>query len=131
MLPLVAVLLALVTFATCQNHYKHGPTFGWRRGKKAYILSAETTVWPNSPPNPHVARLAIWPGMDTGKGLIQPIIVSTPSNEYPTCKHGQGQWCVFASYLRYPSTQKMGKQFAMNGNASLTVKCMFKLNLVI
>lgn len=38
---------------------------------------------PGPPPNPQVPRLAVWPGMDTAGGLIQPIIVSTTQREYP------------------------------------------------
>jgi hypothetical protein len=64
------------------EHWKHGPTFGWRtyRGK-ATIFSAETTLLAGPPPSPATPRLALWPGMDTMGGLIQPIIVAT-TNEY-------------------------------------------------
>lgn len=95
------ILLSFVAFATtvvCQNHYKHGPTFGWRRGKAAYVVSAETTLRPGKPPNPQVPRLAVWPGMDTNGGLIQPIIVSTSQKEYPyvprdlLCLSKNGYW---------------------------------------
>lgn len=48
-----------------------------------YVESAETTIRPGAPPNPQVPRLAVWPGMDTTGGLIQPIIVSTTQKEYP------------------------------------------------
>ncbi|KAE9967566.1 hypothetical protein EG328_008097 [Venturia inaequalis] len=82
---------ALATVAVGQNHYKHGPTFGWRRAKAAYVVSAETTLKPGPPPNPQVPRLAVWPGMDTSGGLIQPIIVSTSQKEYPQCKAGPTQ----------------------------------------
>jgi hypothetical protein len=72
---------AILGFAQAE-HWKHGPTFGWRtyRGK-ATILSAETTLLAGPPPSPATPRLALWPGMDTMGGLIQPIIVST-TNEY-------------------------------------------------
>ncbi|TLD35843.1 hypothetical protein E2P81_ATG02146 [Venturia nashicola] len=127
--------LALLSFAALaavtvgQSHYKHGPTFGWRRGKAAYVISAETTLTPGPPPNPQVPRLAVWPGMDTSGGLIQPIIVSTSQREYPACKAGPKQWCVFASYLSYPSSQKMGKQVAMDGDDKLRMK--FQYNATI
>jgi hypothetical protein len=77
----IAFASALLGFAQAE-HWKHGPTFGWRtyRGK-ATILAAETTLLPGPPPNPAVPRLALWPGMDTMGGLVQPIIVST-KNEY-------------------------------------------------
>jgi hypothetical protein len=84
MLPIALLsLAALTTTVVGQTHYKHGPTFGWRRGKAAYVVSAETTLKPGPPPNPQVPRLAVWPGMDTTGGLIQPIIVSTTQREYP------------------------------------------------
>lgn len=51
--------------------------------KSAYVVSAETTLKPGPPPSPQVPRLAVWPGMDTAGGLIQPIIVSTTQREYP------------------------------------------------
>lgn len=160
------VLLSFVALATTvvgQTHYKHGPTFGWRRGGKGYIVTAETTLKPGPPPNPQVPRLAVWPGMDTALGLIQPIIVSTSQKEYPyvlqdslafkrntyqheglaccrtsswsyandasnrACKAGPTQWCVFASYLQYPSSQKMGKQAAMNGDDKLKMTCSLHL----
>lgn len=40
------------------------------------------------------------------------------------CKAGPTQWCVFASYLSYPASQKMGKQIAMDGDDKLRMKCM-------
>lgn len=40
------------------------------------------------------------------------------------CKAGPTQWCVFASYLSYPASQKMGKQIAMDGDNRLRMKCM-------
>lgn len=76
------VTLALIGCVAAQQHWKHGPTFGWRRGGKAYVVSAETTLHPGPPPKPVQPRLALWPGMDTMGGLIQPIIVSTSPNEY-------------------------------------------------
>jgi len=78
-----ATVVLLLGNLVSAEHYKHGPTFGWRsRGGKGYIVSAETTLWPGMPPSPQKPRLAVWPGMDTTGGLIQPIIVSTAANEY-------------------------------------------------
>jgi hypothetical protein len=76
-------MLVLATQPFVQaEHWKHGPTFGWRtyRGQ-AYIASAETSLIAGQPPKPATPRLALWPGMDTLTGLVQPIIVST-ANEY-------------------------------------------------
>lgn len=82
-------------------------------------------MWPGQPPNPQQPRLAVWPGMDTSGGLIQPIIVSTSAKEYVGCSGVPGHWCVFASYLKYPSSQKMGKQFSLDGRESLKMTCEF------
>jgi hypothetical protein len=47
--------------------------------------------------------------------------------KHRACKAGPAQWCVFASYLQYPSSQKMGKQVAMNGDDMLKMTCLFLL----
>jgi len=72
------VILALATYVAAQTHYLYGPQWGWYSIRtSAYLLSVETTLHPNAPPSPAQTRLAIWPGMNTAKGLIQPIIVSS------------------------------------------------------
>ena len=77
--------LTLILTTQCHvqaEHWKHGPTFGWRSYKgKAYVVSAETSLIPGQPPKPATPRLALWPGLDTLSGLVQPIIVAT-TNEY-------------------------------------------------
>jgi hypothetical protein len=75
----IFTLLCLVASVTAE-HYLYGPQWGWynvsRTGTSEYILSAETTLTPGAPPTHVAPRLAIWPGMNTNMGLIQPIIVN-------------------------------------------------------
>ncbi|KAF2672493.1 hypothetical protein BT63DRAFT_477256 [Microthyrium microscopicum] len=135
MLPTISIALALVATASCQGYWQHGPTFGWRGRSgsgKAHIVKAETTLWPGEPPalpktssgRYESARVALWPGLDSAKGiLIQPIIVATQPGEYAGCS-GEGRWCVFASYLQ--STQRMGRTASMSPNDSLTMKFEYK-----
>jgi hypothetical protein len=121
------IFLVVACVSAQGTHFKHGPTFGWRRGRKPYVLSAETTLHPGAPPNPAKPRLAVWPGMDTPGGLVQPIIVSTTPSEAVAqwgCRPGPGQWCVFSSYLNYsPHIQRSGKAVAMDGTDALRMKC--------
>jgi hypothetical protein len=76
---MIVVILALAAYVAAQTHYLYGPQWGWYsiRTTSAYLLSVETTLRPNAPPSPAQSRLALWPGMNTAKGLIQPIIVSS------------------------------------------------------
>ncbi|KAF2398167.1 hypothetical protein EJ06DRAFT_523515 [Trichodelitschia bisporula] len=137
MLTLLVLVAALVACVAGQRgggagsqHWKHGPTFGWRTSRsKSYIIEAETTLHPGLPPAGKLPRLALWPGLDTKDGLVQPIIVSTKKEEYAKCKTTETQWCVFASYLKYPLTQKMGNQVVMEGTDALTMK--FKYNKTV
>jgi hypothetical protein len=78
------VLMALVVGVSGQaTHYLYGPSWGWYSIRTSgYITSLETTLHANAPPNPSQRRLALWPGMNTAKGLIQPIIVSSPEGLY-------------------------------------------------
>jgi hypothetical protein len=83
------ILLVLVAFlqhcfAQGQNHYLYGPMWGWRSspGAKGYIINAETTLHPGKVPEKVAPRLAIWPGLDVPKGLVQPIIVSSSEPLY-------------------------------------------------
>lgn len=79
----IAALLCFVAFAAAQTHYLYGPQWGWYSIKTTgYILSAETTLTAGAPPSPAQERLALWPGMNTGMGLIQPIIVSSSEALY-------------------------------------------------
>lgn len=77
----IAALLCFVAFAAAQGtHYLYGPQWGWYSIRTSgHILSAETTLTAGAPPSPAQVRLALWPGLNTAMGLIQPIIVS--SNE--------------------------------------------------
>jgi hypothetical protein len=76
----ILLLLGIVVSVAAQGtHYLYGPQWGWYsvKGTSEYILSAETTLKPGAPPSNAKPRLALWPGMNTAMGLIQPIIVST------------------------------------------------------
>jgi hypothetical protein len=75
---LLVLFICLVTSISAQTHYLYGPQWGWYSIRTSgYILSLETTLHPNEPPSPAQQRLALWPGMNTARGLIQPIIVSS------------------------------------------------------
>lgn len=90
MLLLLALLLANGAAAQL-THYLYGPQWGWYSIKTdAHIVSLETTLLPNAPPNPAQRRLALWPGMNVAKGLIQPIIVSSPEALYQGRYVGNG-----------------------------------------
>jgi hypothetical protein len=79
---LISVLFAAVAVAQ-KTHYLYGPQWGWYSIKTSgYLLSVETTLHANTPPNPAQRRLALWPGMNVAKGLIQPIIVSSDEGLY-------------------------------------------------
>jgi hypothetical protein len=80
-LAFVFLVFAVCTFGqSTNNHYVFGPVWGYRRGSSnASILSIETTLIPGAPPKNPTPRLAIWPGIETPKGLAQPVVVS--SNE--------------------------------------------------
>jgi hypothetical protein len=76
------ILICLVVSVAAGDHYLYGPQWGWynvsppKRRIPEYILSAETTLTPGAPPTHVAARLALWPGMNTNTGLVQPIIVN-------------------------------------------------------
>jgi hypothetical protein len=82
MLSLIALLSLFLAYASGQTHYLYGPTWGYRRsgGGAGFIISLETTLVAGKPTSPPQPRLALWPGMDTSKGLIQPIIVTSNDN---------------------------------------------------
>jgi hypothetical protein len=70
-----------------RTHYLYGPTWGYRKNPKVnssqpgfprgFITSLETTLYANNVPERVSPRLAIWPGMDVAKGLIQSVLVSS------------------------------------------------------
>jgi hypothetical protein len=77
-------LLCLVVSVAAQTHYLYGPQWGWYsvKGTNEYILSAETTLTPGPPPTHVAPRLALWPGLNTAMGLIQPIIVNAAEGTF-------------------------------------------------
>jgi hypothetical protein len=80
---LLITLFFLAASVAAQTHYLYGPQWGWYSvATSGYILSAETTLHPGAPPNPAAERLALWPGMNTAMGLIQPIIVSSSERAF-------------------------------------------------
>jgi hypothetical protein len=84
---LLIVVLGIAALCSAQgSHYLYGPMWGYiNRSKgaaKSFIVAAETTLHPNKAPAMAAPRLAIWPGMDTAKGLIQPIIVNAGEARY-------------------------------------------------
>ncbi|KAF2402701.1 hypothetical protein EJ06DRAFT_456273, partial [Trichodelitschia bisporula] len=92
----------------------------------SYIQSAETTLHPGPPPKPAQARLALWPGLDVPKGLVQPIIVSSDEQcGDATPEH----WCVFASMIVGNAKQEMGKRVALAGDQSLVMKFVYNTTL--
>ncbi|KAF2667294.1 hypothetical protein BT63DRAFT_456597 [Microthyrium microscopicum] len=122
-------IFAFAASVTAQGtHYLYGPQWGWYSMKTSgFITELETTLLPNAPPSPAQTRLAIWPGMNTARGLIQPIIVSSDEALFQGAGCGgatKSQWCVFASMIT--STQKAGKRVPMNGNDALNMR--FKWN---
>jgi len=120
-------LLNLLSSVSAE-HWEYGPTWGYRNYKASgYIVSMETTLRPGPPPNPTAPRLALWPGMDTMQGLVQPIIVSSP--EYLGSKCGgatKDTWCVFASMVVGNVAQKSGKYVPLKADEALVMK--FKYN---
>jgi len=128
MLALLTLFFYLMVSVSGQIHHVYGPQWGWYSMSMAgHILSLETTLHPNSPPSPAQQRLALWPGMNTAGGLIQPIIVSSDEGLF----RGRGcggatasQWCVFASVLQMKQElkQEYGKRVPLSGNQALNIK---------
>lgn len=124
-------LLTLASFATSQGtHYLFGPTWGYRAyGAKGYIISMETSLVAGPVPAIVAPRMALWPGMDTTKGLVQPIIVSSSESLYQGSQCGgatKDQWCVFASMVVGNRKQEMGKRVPLSAGEKLVMK--FKYN---
>ncbi|KAF2435533.1 hypothetical protein EJ08DRAFT_692776 [Tothia fuscella] len=121
MLSLLCLFYTLLAVASAQTHYLYGPMWGYRRygsGAGGFITSLETTLVAGKPTSPPKALIALWPGMDTAKGLIQPIIVSSDRNGqlYPGCRAIKAdEWCIFASMIVGNTQQKSGKAVPWNG----------------
>lgn len=131
MLSFLLPLLTFASFARAQGtHYLYGPTWGYRDYKqKGYITSMETTLTAGPVPSTIAPRLALWPGMDTSKGLVQPIIVSSSEGLFQGAQCGgatKDQWCVFASMVVGNRKQEMGKRVPLSADEKLVMK--FKYN---
>jgi hypothetical protein len=75
---LILTLAASVTAQAPAHYAFFGPMWGWYSIRTdGYLLSVETTLHPNAPPTPAQTRLALWPGMNVPKGLIQPAIIAS------------------------------------------------------
>lgn len=127
-------LLAFLQFASAQlTHYLYGPTWGFRDYKaKGYIITMETTLTAGPVPANVAPRMALWPGMDTTKGLVQPIIVSSPEKLYNGAQCGGAtseQWCVFASMVVGNRKQEMGKRVPLSKDDKLVMKFQYNETL--
>jgi hypothetical protein len=77
---LILTIAAIVVAQSPQHYAFFGPMWGWYSIRtEGHLLTVETTLHPNAPPTPPQIRLALWPGMNVPKGLIQPAIIA--SNE--------------------------------------------------
>jgi hypothetical protein len=86
-----AIVFASVCLAQ-HTHYLWGPTWGyrinpkWNKNRpghpKGFIIALETTLFANTVPEKVSPRLAIWPGMDATKGLVQPVVVSSSEKNF-------------------------------------------------
>ncbi|KAE9965200.1 hypothetical protein BLS_006544 [Venturia inaequalis] len=128
------LLFASVPFAFAQGtHYLYGPTWGFRDYRaKGYITSMETTLTAGPVPAKVAPRMALWPGMDTTKGLVQPIIVSSSEGLYQGAQCGgatKEQWCVFASMVVGNRKQEMGKRVPLSGDEKLVMKFQYNETL--
>lgn len=127
-------LLVLASFASAQGtHYLYGPTWGYRDYRaKGYITSMETTLTAGPVPSTVAPRMALWPGMDTTKGLVQPIIVSSSEGLYQGAQCGgatKDQWCVFASMIVGNRKQEMGKRVPLSADEKLVMKFLYNETL--
>jgi hypothetical protein len=136
MYPLIPLLFlpTLLTLTSAQGtHYLYGPTWGYRDYRvKGYIISMETTLRAGPVPSSVAPRMALWPGLDTSKGLVQPIIVSSSESLYqgPQCGGAtKAHWCVFASMIVGNVKQEMGKRVPLAADDVLVMKCLFFLDV--